>query len=138
MIVTCPSCGQKNRLNPSRPLKGTCGKCHSALGAPSEPMAVDPATFDKVLQSTDLPVLVDFWAPWCGPCLRAAPELEKAAARLQGKALVLKVDTQAHPGIAQRFGIRGIPYFAVFRNGARIGEQTGLVDANRLVGLVPT
>ncbi|MCB9672261.1 MAG: thiol reductase thioredoxin [Alphaproteobacteria bacterium] len=137
MIVACPHCGQKNRLNPAKlPEGGTCGKCHGTLGAPSHAMEVDPATFDRVVGQSPLPVLVDFWAPWCGPCRMAAPEVERAAGQLAGRAIVLKVNTEAHPEIAQRFQIRGIPYFAVFRGGRRVGEQTGLVDASRLVGLV--
>ena len=136
MIVECPSCGQKNRLPPSRlPSAGTCGRCKEALHAPSLPIDADPATFDRVVNESPLPVLVDFWAPWCGPCLRAAPEVAKAAGQLAGKAVVLKVDTQRYPELAQRFGIKGIPYFAVFRGGQKVGEQTGLVDARRLVSL---
>jgi thioredoxin 2 len=138
MIVTCEQCGQKNRIDPARlPDGGTCGKCHSPLGAPNHAIEADPTTFDRVVQNSPLPVLVDFWAPWCGPCVRAAPEVERAAGILAGRAVVLKVNTQDHPAIAQRFGIQGIPYFAVFRGGRRVNEQTGLVDANRLVALVP-
>ena len=137
MIVVCSSCGQKNRVPPSRlPSAGTCGRCKAALSAPHEPIDADVGTFDKVVGESPLPVLVDFWAPWCGPCVRAAPEVKKAAAQLAGKAVVLKVDTQRYPELAQRFGIQGIPYFAVFRAGKKVGEQTGLVDAGRLVSLV--
>lgn len=136
MIIVCEACGQKNRINPARPAEGTCGKCHQPLGAPSSAIAVDPATFDAVIGSSPLPVLVDFWAPWCGPCVRAAPEVERAAKLLAGRAIILKVNTEDHPELAQRFGIRGIPYFAVFRGGERVNEQTGLVNAQHLVGLV--
>jgi thioredoxin 2 len=137
MIVTCPSCGQKNRLRLDRlPAGGECGKCQAALSAPDYPVDADPALFDAVLGASPLPVLVDFWAPWCGPCLRAAPEVAKAAKALGGQALVLKVNTEAHPAIAARFGIQGIPYFAVFRGGQKVAEQTGLVGAPQLQALV--
>lgn len=137
MIVTCSACGQKNRVSPGKlPETGKCGKCGTAIGSVGTPIDADTATFEAVVASSPLPVLVDFWAPWCGPCLRAAPEVARAAERLKGRALVLKVDTQAHPEVAQRMGIQGIPYFAVFRGGRKTADQTGLVDANRLVALV--
>ena len=137
MIVACNHCGQRNRVSPDRlPDTGKCGKCHQPMGAVSQPLDVDTRTFDAVVANSALPVLVDFWAPWCGPCLRAAPEVKAAAERLKGRAIVLKVDTQAHPEVAQRMGIQGIPYFAVFRGGRRVNDQTGLVDSNRLVALV--
>lgn len=138
MIVQCEACGQKNRLVVSRlPLGGSCGKCGADLGPPKAPVDVDAKAFDAIMAASSLPVLVDFWAPWCGPCVRAAPEVSKAAVALAGRAVVLKVNTQAHPELAQRFGIQGIPYFAVFERGQKIGEQTGLVDAARLERMVP-
>ncbi len=138
MIVRCASCGQKNRVSPSRlPEVGTCGSCKASLAPIAHPIEADTATFDAVVAASPLPVLVDFWAPWCGPCRMAAPEVEKAAEALAGRALVLKVDTEKHPDVAQRLGIRGIPYFAVFHGGSKVAEQTGLVRAPQLIGLVP-
>lgn len=135
MILTCSSCGQKNRVQPARLVSAKCGGCQAALDAPDHPVDVDVAGFDGVLASATGPVLVDFWAPWCAPCRQAAPEVAKAASRLKGRAIVLKVDTQAHPELSARYGIQGIPYFAVFRGGRRVAEQTGLVPADVLVRL---
>ena len=137
MILRCPHCGQKNRINPAKlPTTGTCGACNQGLGSLNTPVEVDVATFDRVISASPLPVLVDFWSPHCGPCLRAAPELVKAAAQLADRAVVLKVNTSVHPELAQRYQIRGIPYFAVFRGGRKVNEQTGLIGAAQLAGLV--
>lgn len=137
MIIGCPECGRKNRIDLSKlPSTGQCGACGEKFGNIAVPIDADTRTFDEILRTSSLPVLVDFWAPWCGPCKRAAPEVARAAKQLGGRALVVKVDTEKNQDVAQRLGISGIPYFAVFRNGRKVAEQTGLVDANRLVALV--
>ena len=137
MIVGCPSCSQKNRIRLARlPETGTCGACKEELGQLAVPIDVDERAFDQVIQQSSLPVLVDFWAPWCGPCKRAAPEVAKAAKLLRGRAIVLKVNTEQHPAVSRRFNIQGIPYFAVFRFGKKTRDQTGLVDAKTLASLV--
>lgn len=98
----------------------------------AEPLAADEALFEEVIQNASVPVLVDFWAEWCGPCRMAAPEVSRAASDMAGKAVVLKVDTDKHPRIAARFNVRGIPNFVVFSGGRVLVQQAGLVGHDQL------
>ncbi len=93
---------------------------------------MDSPLFDEIIQKARVPVLVDFWAAWCGPCRMAAPEVKRTAAEMTGRAIVLKVDTERHPDLASRFNVRGIPNFAVFSRGRLVKQQAGLVDHEQM------
>jgi thioredoxin 2 len=130
--VACPFCGTLNRVNVERVAdRPKCGSCGRPIWL-DRPIAVSDATFDRVITDTTVPVLVDFYADWCGPCKIMAPLLDDVANRRAGEMLVLKLDTDQNPATGQRFGIRGIPTLIAFRGGKEVSRRVGAVPAAEL------
>lgn len=131
MEVTCPSCGTVNRFPAAKTdKKANCGSCKTAILPLEKPQAIaSAAAFQELIANSPLPVVVDFWAAWCGPCRSVAPELERLARERAGSVVVAKVDTEALPEIAGTYGIRGIPTFIAFRGGKEASRTSGAMPA---------
>ena len=134
LLVACPHCGQRNRLRYERlGGVGRCGKCRTELPPPGEPIDIhSDASFHALTARSRLPVLVDFWAPWCGPCKMVAPAFVQVAAEGAGRWLVAKVNTEELPGLGGRFRITAIPTMVVMHGGAEIARQQGAMPAARI------
>jgi thioredoxin 2 len=131
--VACPHCGTMNRVPANRlgddPV---CGRCGQAL-LDGRPVALSDANFDQVVAGSELPVVVDFWAPWCGPCRQMAPQFEQAATSLKGKVLLVKVNSDDNPRTSARFGIRSIPTLVKLQRGQEVARVAGARPAGQIV-----
>ncbi len=133
--LPCPHCSATNRLPAVRIDEApNCGKCGQPL-LQGQPLDLDDSNFDAVVGATKLPVLVDFWAAWCGPCQMMAPAFKQAAAQLQGRALLVKVNSDDSPGLSQRYGIRSIPTLVRLQGGRETARQSGAVPASTITAL---
>lgn len=136
VILVCAHCAQMNRIPATRlGDQPRCGACKRALLEPA-PIALDDRNFERYISRSELPVVVDFWAAWCGPCKTMAPIFAQAAARLSPRVILAKVDTEAAPRTAQQYNIRSIPTLVVFRDGFEVARQSGAVDLARLMAFV--
>ena len=133
--IACAHCGAVNRLSADRLADDPdCGRCHRAL-LDGRPVELSDLNFDAIVRQTTLPVLVDFWAPWCGPCRQMAPQFEAAARQLKGRALLVKVNSDDSPQASAKFAIRSIPTLVRLQAGAELRRQSGALPLAQIVAL---
>lgn len=131
--IVCPVCNSVNRVPAEKLGDGAlCGNCKNRLFA-GKPVELNPASFQKHVERNEIPVVVDFWAPWCGPCKMMGPVFAQAAAQLEPHARLAKVNTEQEKALAAQFGIRSIPTLAVFKNGREVARQPGAMDLGNLL-----
>jgi thioredoxin 2 len=134
--IVCPPCGTVNRIPPDRPAsEAKCGRCHQRLFA-GEPVPATAEDFEHHRTRNDIPVVVDFWAPWCGPCRAMAPAYERAAAELEPEYRLLKVNTEDEPALAARYGIQSIPTMMLFAEGEPVARTAGAMNAAAIIDWV--
>jgi len=133
-LVTCPSCGSRNRLHPVQAgRKPICGKCKAALPAGDGPAEVTDATFSTEIEKSPVPVLLDLWADWCGPCHMLAPTIDQISSEMAGRVKVAKLNIDENPGIANRFGVRSIPTLLVLKDGKEVDRLVGVQPKQEIV-----
>ena len=132
MIINCGQCGQKNRVSAGRVDDApVCGKCKTGLAVTGVPRDVTPDELKTLIKESARPIVVDFWAPWCQPCLMAAPELTRFAAN-EPDVLVVKLNTQTHPMAAVKYGVKGIPMYALFKDGSKQSTHAGVLMSHQI------
>ncbi|MGH7785026.1 MAG: thioredoxin [Candidatus Binatia bacterium] len=132
-IIICHNCGAKNRIDPARASEAVCGRCKEPLLGETKPIYVTDANFAAEVESSALPVLVDFWAAWCGPCRMVAPVIEQLAKELSGKVRVGKLDVDANQSTAGRFRVQSIPSLLIFKHGKEVDRIVGVQSKDAIL-----
>ncbi len=132
-IIKCAKCGANNRVKPDAESKAVCGRCGAPLAKNLKPLIITDANFASEVESSPLPVLLDLWAAWCGPCRMIAPVIEQLAAELAGKALIGKLDVDQNQRTAARFGVQSIPTLLILKNGKEIDRLVGLQNKEAIL-----